>query len=389
MARGHRVSVITTFPHYERFRIWDQYRGKVAERSDYKGMDVLRLWVYASGTKQRMLHRLLSYLSFCALATVAGIISRRRYDVIFCTNGSFFSGVVASAIRMFRGIPFVYNVQDLYPETPVAAGQLRSKPAIAILERIERFMYHVAAHVSVITPSFCSNLLGKGVPPHKVSSIPNWVDTDVIRPLRKDNPFSRQHGLADKFVISHAGNVGYVYDLDTLLDAAALLSDYQELVFLIVGDGVAKPALEQKASLLGLANVHFLPFQPNECLPWLRAASDVQVSLYRRRAASYSMPSKIYEIMASGRPLLASAERGSDLRSLVESTGCGVCVEPEDARGLSNAILRLYRDPGAREQMAQHGRLLAVERYSTRVVVEQYEALLDGVAAQGRRTGGR
>jgi colanic acid biosynthesis glycosyl transferase WcaI len=372
---GHEVTVITAFPHYEKFEVWPEYRGRLARRDTHNGVDVLRLWVYASGAKQRMIHRLLSYLSFNALAAIAGLLSRKPFDVVLCPNGSFFTGIAGSVVAWPRGIPVVYNVQDLYPDVPVRAGQLRNRRAIAALEKIERFMYGAAAHVTVIAPAFRENLLGKGVPAEKVSVIPNFVDTEFIRPLPKDNDFSRRHGLAHKFVISHAGNLGYVYDLETLLDAAALLRDERDIEFLIVGDGVAKGGLERKARALGLPNVRFLPFQPREQLPWLRATSDVQVSLYRRGAASDSLPSKIYEIMASGRPLLASAERDSDVWRLVGETQCGVCVEPESAAQLAEAILALYGDPERREAMALRGRRHAEESYSRQVVVERYHDL--------------
>lgn len=380
MAYGHEVSVITTFPHYEKFRVWDEYRGKLAERSQYKGMDVLRLYVYTSGSKQRMIRRLLSYLSFNALAAIAGLLSRRSFDVILCTNGSFFTGISASIIGRPRGIPFIYNVQDLYPETPVKAGQLRNRQAIAILEKLERFMYRKATHITVISPSFRDNVLAKGVPAEKVFVIPNFVDTDFIQPLPKVNDFSQRYGLADKFVITHAGNLGYVYDLDTLLDAAALLAPQKDILFLIVGDGVAKPDLERKAQALKLENVRFLPFQPHESLPWLRASCDVQVSLYKKGSANYSMPSKVYEIMASGRPLLASADVNSDVWKLVEATHCGICVEPEDAEQLAEAILTLYRDPSLRNAMAQQGRQYAEQSYSKQVVVSRYHELLQQIA---------
>jgi colanic acid biosynthesis glycosyl transferase WcaI len=378
---GHEVSVVTSFPHYEKFRIWPEYRGKLAQRAQDNGIDVTRLYVYASGSKQRMLHRLLSYLSFNALATVAGLFSRRTYDLILCTNGSFFTGIAASIIGLAHGIPFVYNVQDLYPDVPVRAGQLRNRHAIAALASIERRMYRAAAHVTVIAPSFRDNLLGKGVPAQKVSVIPNFVDTEFIRPLPKVNDFSQQHGLADRFVVSHAGNLGFVYDLRTLLEAAALLAAERDILFLIVGDGVAKPDLKRKAQQLNLRNVRFMPFQPSASLPWLRAASDVQVSLYKRGSANASLPSKIYEIMASGRPLLASADRESEVWRLVGDTQCGVCVEPEDAGQLAQAILTLYRDPALREAMSRRGRQHAVQSYSRQVVVDRYHDLFQRIAA--------
>ena len=380
-ARGHQVSVLTSFPHYEKFRVWDEYRGKLAERGSYNGMDVLRLYVYASGTKQRMTHRLLSYLSFCGMATLAGIFSRKSYDIILCTNGSFFSGIAAFLIGRAKGIPFVYNVQDLYPQTPVMAGQLRSRNAIAVLEKIERFMYRHAARVSVITPSFRDNIVAKGIAPDKISVIPNFVDTAFIKPLPKDNPFSQRYGLSNKFVITHAGNIGYVYDLETLLEAAVQVRHVPNIEFLIVGDGVMRPRLMEKAASLGLSNVRFLPFQPYESLPWLRATCDVQVALYRQGSARYSMPSKVYEIMASGQPLLVSADVTSDVWRLVEDAGCGICVEPNDADKLAASILRLYADPALRVAMGQRGREQAEQHYSREAVVGLYQDLLHRVAA--------
>lgn len=385
LGQGHQVSVITTFPHYEKFRVWEEYRGKLFERGTYEGMDVTRLYVYASGNKQNMIERLLSYLSFAALATLFGVFSRKKYDVILCTNGSFFSGIAAHMIATAKGIPFVYNVQDLYPETPVMAGQLRSRFAISVLEKIERFMYRKAAHISVITRSFRDNISAKGISPTKISIVPNFVETSFIKPLPKVNPFSQQLGLADKFVVAHAGNVGYVYDLEGLLDAAALVKHQPDIHFLIVGDGVMRPKLEEKARKLGLSNVSFLPFQPHESLPWLRATCDVQVALYRQGSSRYSMPSKVYEIMASGRPLLASADVNSDVWRLIDDTGCGICVEPHDPEKLAASILRLYGDRSLRDAMGERGRQQAEQHYSRDVIVALYGDLLERVAAAEAR----
>ena len=390
LEHGHQVSVITTFPHYEKFSVWDEYRGKLSERRRHRGMDVLRLYVHARGEKQRMWNRLLSYVSFNVLATIAGLLSRHRYDVILCTNGSFFSGLTAAVIGGAKRIPFVLNVQDLYPDVPVVTGQLPEGRAVAILRRLERLMYRAADHIAVISPAFERNLLAKGVPADKISVVPNFVDTDFIRPLPRENDFAAQHGLGGKFVVMHAGNIGYVYDLDTLLDAAALLTDEPDIVFVLVGDGVVKPHLEARVRRAGLANVRFLPFQPREQLPWLRATADVQVSLYKHGSAGNSMPSKVYEIMASGRPLLASAEEGSDVWNLVAETQCGLCVQPEQAEQLAAAILRLYRDPRLSCEMGERGRARAVQQYASDAVVKQYERLLRrSVARRGARRGRR
>ncbi len=385
VARGHEVRVVTTFPHYERFRVWDEYRGKLMERSRYQGMDVLRLAVLTPGSKQRMTNRLVSYLSFNAGATLAGWLARRPVDVILSPNGSFFSGVTAFLTGAPRGIPYVFNVQDLYPEAFVHAGRLKSRAAIGTLQRIARFMYRQAAHVTVITPAFREHLLAAGVPAEKVSVVPNFVDTEFIKPLPKDNAEARRLDLAGRFVVCHAGNLGYVYDLGTLLDAAAILREHGDILFLIVGDGTVKPELERRAQALSLPNVRFLPFQPREALPGLRAACDVHVSLYRNGQGRFSMPSKVYEIMACGRPLLATADPASDVVRLVRETECGLAVRPGDAHALAETVLTLYRDPQLRKAMGCRGRREAETKYTVEVAAGRYQTILQDVVEVARQ----
>jgi colanic acid biosynthesis glycosyl transferase WcaI len=377
---GHEVTVVTAFPHYEHFRIWDEYRGKLVERRRENGIDIIRLYTYASG-KKNMVNRLVSYLTFNTLASLFSVLSRKQWDVILCPNGSFFTGLTAWLVDRVKSVAFVYNVQDLYPEVPIRAGQLHNRYAIATLRALENFMYKKAAHITVISQPMLENLVSKGVVPEKITVIPNFVDTEFIRPLPKDNNFARQNGLADKFVVTHAGNLGYVYDLETLLETAAALSARKDILFLIVGNGVAKASLEKKAQDLKLNNVRFMPFQPHEDLPWLRAASNVQVSLYKNGAANESFPSKVYEIMASGRPLLASSDSGSGVESLVKTAECGVCVRPGSAKHLADAILKLHDDPALWAKMGQRGRRYAEQNYSKQVAVTRYNELLHKVVA--------
>ena len=184
-------------------------------------MDITRTYVYANGNKQSMLNRLLSYLSFNG----AGDCRWRARHVAATTSFCAATGRSSAAWRRrligrVKGAPFIYNVQDLYPETPVQAGQISNTMVIAALEKLERFMYAQAAHVASSRRRSATTCSRKNVPVDKVATIPNFVDMDFIRPYPKDNAFSREHGLTEKFVVTHAGNLGYVYDLDALLDVA-------------------------------------------------------------------------------------------------------------------------------------------------------------------------
>lgn len=378
-ALGHTVDVLTTFPHYQGFRIEPAFRGRLFAQEEGEGGTITRVWTFASGNKQRMLHRLANYLSFNALATIHGWFRQREYDVVLANSGSFFTGVTAWLLGLLRRTPFIYLVQDIYPDVPVRAGQLRSAAAIAGLSRIERFMYDKAAHITVISNEQRATLEAKGVAAHKLTLIPNFVDPAFIRPLPKDNELGRRLGLTDHFVVAHAGNLGYAYDFDSLLKVARRLVQHQDMTFLIVGDGVRRAELADTIQREAMPNVRMLPYQPEAELPWLRASVDVHVSLYNKGSISSSLPSKIYEIMASGRPAVVSAERGSDLYQLLTSTGCGICIEPEDADQLYSAILALYQDRAQAELLGRRGREAAVRSYSAEAAVNAYAALIDKV----------
>jgi colanic acid biosynthesis glycosyl transferase WcaI len=326
---------------------------------------------------------MLNSLTFSMMAAFFGLFRVRRRDIVFTTNGSLFAGLAGFFLATFKGGKFIYNVQDLYPEVPIIQGHLRKRRSIWLFSRVQRTMYGLADHISVITPSFKSNLMAKGVDEDKISTIPNFVDVGFIRPTAKSNGFSRTHLLEDKFVVSHSGSMGYVYDLDMLIEAAQRLRDDDDVMFVFVGDGVHKRRLQKRADALQLVNVCFLPFQPYRDLPRIRGASDVQVALYRTAAATYSMPHKVYEIMASGRPILASAEQGSDLEQLVNDCECGFCVNPGDTDGLVAAITKLKENPALAEDMGRTGRQRAETTYSKSIVVDAYEELFRGQTGDG------
>jgi colanic acid biosynthesis glycosyl transferase WcaI len=373
---GHTVDILTTFPHYESFKIEPQFRGKLFANEAVAGGRVLRVWAFASGQKQRMPHRLANYLSFNAVGVVAEAFTRDAHDIVLANSGSFFTGVTAWLLGGLRRTPFIYNVQDIYPDVPVRLGQLRSRTAIRGLAKVERFMYRRAAHVTVISQQQRRVLEGKGVPAEKLSVIPNFVDTSFILPLPKDNLLSRRLGLHDKFVVAYAGNLGYAYDFDSLLQVAARLRAYPDIVLLIIGDGVRRTELQEFITREELSNVRMLPFQPESELPLMRASVDVQLSLYTTGAAQSSLPSKIYEIMASGRPAIVSAERATDLYDLINTTRCGIMIEPNSPDQLHAAVMRLHQDRAYAALLGERGRAAAVSNFSTEAAVEAYASLL-------------
>jgi colanic acid biosynthesis glycosyl transferase WcaI len=308
---------------------------------------------------------------------------RNRWDIVLCPNGSFSTGVCAWVLRNLKRAPFIYNVQDIYSDVPARAGPSGSRYGATALAAMENVLYRKATHITVTTPAMRRTLVEKRVPENKISVIPNFADTEFIRPLPRDNDFAREHGLSGQFVIAYAGYLGYASDLIMLIKAAHILRGNRNLLFLIAGNGVAKAELRREAADLQLDNLRFMPLPPRETLPWLRASSDVHVSLYRRGAATDSISSHIYEIMASGRPLIAAAEEGSAVDQTVSTAHCGICITPGEAEDLALAIVQLYHDPALCARMGESGRWYAEKYHSKQTAVEQYDQLLRRVSANG------
>jgi len=374
-ALGHQITVITSMPHYDAGRIWDEYRGKLIQCDRHGPINVYRLYLYVPNDRGRFLGRLLNYASFNTLSAVTGTLVR-QHDIVLVPSPPLTNGLSADLISRLRRIPFVYNVQDIWPDVVIRAGVMTNPRTIAFFRGLERYVYRRAAAVTVISEGFRQNLLAKGVSSSKIKVIPNFFDTEFVRPLPRHNSFSSDNRLDDKFVVLFAGNVGYSQGLETVLDAAQQLTDLQDLLFLIVGNGVAKAGLETYAQERGLQNVCFLPFQPHEVLPKMYASSDICLVPLRKGFTNESVPCKVFTIMASGRPMIASVDEGSDTWELVEQAQCGLCVPPENPHALAKAIRTLCADPALRERLGRNGREHVVQHYTRQVVARQYHALL-------------
>ncbi|HMA53594.1 MAG TPA: glycosyltransferase family 4 protein, partial [Acidobacteriota bacterium] len=231
---GHQITVVTSFPHYDQNRIPKRYRGRLWSKERSGDLSICRLYLYVPKRKTGFIGRLANYASWNLLSTLAGIMAK-KFDLLFVPSPPLTNGAAGYAVSRIRGIPYVYNVQDIYPDIAVRLGVLKNKPMIGAFGRLERFVYRKAAAVSVLSEGFRSNLLAKGVPDRKIHVIPNFADTEFIRPLARRNRLSASLGLDDRFVVLYAGNIGLSQGLEAVLDAAVLLKDHPDIVFLIVG----------------------------------------------------------------------------------------------------------------------------------------------------------
>jgi colanic acid biosynthesis glycosyl transferase WcaI len=380
MAKGHSVTVLTTCPHYNRDeeaeaaqplkRRW----GPLLKCSTFHGAEVLHTMMPQKS--KGVWRRILAWMGFHAISTVAGMAIPRRVNVIITPSPPLTIGLSAWLLGLFHRCPYVYNVQEIYPDIAIRLGALKNGFAARVLFRLERFVYDHAARITVIAPNMRENLLAKGTPPEKVEVIPNFVDLNQLSPVPKDNPFSRDHGLVDYFVVAYAGNMGPAQGLETLVDAAALLRERGEIKFLFMGNGTLQDTLRESIEARGLQNVVFLPYQPYSVMPMAYGASDLNVVPLAATTGGDALPSKIYRIMACARPVLAITERGSDLANLVESVGCGFCCQPGNAALLAETILAAYEARDGLASLGAAGRTCVEQKYSRLAVTGRYEELV-------------
>lgn len=383
-ALGHTVTVLTTTPHYnvepearERqplARMW----GGLLYHSTYNDIPVYHAAIPVKGS--RVSARLLDYLRFHLISALAGLLKLKPFDLILAPSPPLTIGLEAWFLSLVKRAPFIYNVQEIYPDVAVSLGVLKNPRVIAWMERLERFTYARASVVSVISEKFRLRLLQKGVPPAKLRVIPNFVDTTFASPGERRNPFSAAHHLDGRFVVLYAGNIGLTQGFETILAAARQLQDIPDLTFLIVGDGTRRAWLEAELARDPAHNVRLLPYQPRSAVPNLYATGDLCLVPLKKGTAQETFPSKIYTIMASGRPVLVSADPGSELEAIVEQSGCGWAVPPDDADRMAGAIREAYANRQEAATRGANGRAYVVAHYSRQAVVQQYDALIREVA---------
>ncbi len=380
---GHQVTVFTTTPHYNedadaeaaqpRRRFW----GRLLQTSDYRGMRVYHAWMPRKG--RSVVLRLLAWIWFHLVSTLAAVVLARRPSVILVPSPPLTAGVSAWILGRLRSVPFVYNVQEIYPDIAINLGALKNATAIQVMYALERFVYRRARSITVIAPRMRDRLLEKGVPPGKVMVIPNFVDLTDLSPRPKDNPFSRAHGVHDKFVVSYAGNLGPAQGLECFVDVAALLRDQPELRLLLIGDGMLAEPLRARAAAQRLSNLLVIPYQPYSTVPDIYGASDVCVVAQATATGSDAIPSKVYRIMACERPIVAATDRRSDLAQLIREAHAGVVIPAESADALATAVRDAVSDPERWRRRGAAGRAYVAEHYSRETISRQYETLLKGV----------
>jgi colanic acid biosynthesis glycosyl transferase WcaI len=372
--RGHQVRVITAMPWYPASEIDPDYRGKWFLTEERNGVKIQRCYVWVS--KERgFRHRALFELSFMGLSFIQAL-NGWKPDVILLTIPGLPVCLPAALVGWIYRVPIVLNLQDILPDAAVHVGLITNPKLIKIFEKLEQFAYRIAKKITVIAEGFTQNLLTKGVNREKIVEIANWVDVNFIQPLPKENnPFRQSYHLEDKFIVLYSGNIALTQPLETLIDAAAQLTDFPDIQIIIVGKKEALERLQKYAQQQKADNVLLLPFQPREKLPEMLAAADVAMVMQKENVIAFNMPSKIQVLLASGRGIIASVPDTGTAASAIRQSGGGMVIPPENAESLAKTILELYKNPEKAVKLGEKGRQYAEQEYSFEIALNRYEAL--------------
>jgi colanic acid biosynthesis glycosyl transferase WcaI len=377
--RGHEVRVLTGFPNYPGGKIYPGYRVQFWQHEEIEGMKVLRVPLYPSHDRSA-LGRVLNYASFAISATMLGLLMIPKVDVVYVYHPPGTIGLPALAFQWLRGVPCVYDVQDLWPDTLSATGMVRNGLLLGLAGGWSNFIYQNMTHVTVLSPGFKMRLIERGVAPNKISVIYNWSpDAGGSDPLAL--PDEEQRLLAGRFNVIFAGNLGAAQGLDTVLAAAELLQPaHPNVQFVFVGEGLDFARLRAAVALRKLTNVLFLPRRPPAGMAAMFAEGAVLlVHLRPDPLFEITIPSKTQAYLAAGRPVLMAVS--GDAANLVKRAKAGLSCEPGNATKLAESVARLYAMPaGEREALGDNGRLFYEEHLAMRQGVDAFVILFKRVA---------
>lgn len=348
-------------------------------RDRHGGVDIVRVAATSLG-KRTLLHRATDYASFY-VASAATLATVPRHDVVLALTTPPLIAASGLVAKWLKGSRLVYWVQDLYPEIAVAMRALRpgSLPARA-MSAVSRAVLRRADAVVALGEEMRARCIAAGAFAERTHVIPNWSDGDGVRPVPHDRNALRPALAGDApFVAMYSGNMGRVHDLETLLAAARLLRDRPEITFVFAGDGAKRWMVEAAAQ--ELPNVRLAPYQPRERLAEALSAADVHLVTLSRDMEGLAEPSKLYGIMAAGRPTLYVGPEQAEVARTVEREGCGRCVANGDASGLADALVALAADPGAREEMSVRARLALEARYQRSVATRRFAELVTAIGS--------
>ena len=377
---GAKVTVVTTEPNFPAGKLFPGYRNRLFQREWMDGVETIRVWTYITAN-EGFVRRTLDYLSFMVSGFLVSLFLRRP-DVIVSTSPQFFTACAAYVLSLFKRRPFVFELRDLWPDSIVAVGAMKHSASIRALKRLEYYLYRKAARIVSVTYSFKSVLAGNGIPPEKIVVVRNGADLVGFSPGAKPDDLVRRHRLEGKFVAAYIGTIGMAHGLGTVLDAAERMRTNERVAFVVVGDGAERKLLEDQARRRGLENVTFVgAVGKEEVIRYWRLADVALVLLRDRPVFRHVLPSKIFEAMATARPIILGVLGES--ADLLLAAQAGVVFPPEDAAALAEAVAALAGAPERAAEMGRRGRQFVEAELDRDKLAASMLEELRAVAARG------
>lgn len=374
--QGHEVHVLTCVPNHPAGRIYPGYRNRLLAHETVEGIQVHRV-LTVPAANAGFVGRSANYFFYMLMATVMAPFLPRA-DVVVSTSPQFLCGLAGYLVSRLKRVPWVLEIRDLWPESIVTVGAMKENWVTRLLGRLESFAYRKADAIVSVTESFVPHISARGGA-GKVTVITNGVDLDFYTPATDGARLATEFGVDNRFVAAYVGTHGMAHGLEVILRAAERLRDDSNIAFLLAGDGAEREQLIRERDRMCLGNVFIVGQQSKDRMPGIWALTDVSLVLLRKRPTFESViPSKIFEAMAMAKPIVLGV-RGESQR-IVEASGGGLCIEPENDAELAEAVRQLAADPGRARALGAAGRRYVAENYDRRVLAGRFEALLARIA---------
>jgi colanic acid biosynthesis glycosyl transferase WcaI len=383
VSRGFEVEVITGFPNYPGGILYDGYRVKFIQKEVIDGVLVTRVPLFPSHDKSK-LGRIFNYLSFAFSSLIYGLFFSKRADVIYAYHPPLTVGISALIIKLFRQVPVVLDIQDMWPDTLKATGMISNPRLLGFVSKVCNLIYSSVTKIVVLSPGFKNLLINRGVPDSKIEIIYNWADEKALRNTTSETP--KELDSIEGFKVLFAGNVGQAQGLNVILDAALILKDeVPKLHFFVLGRGLKLDDLKKRANELNLDNVHFLPAVGMDKVgSFLVSADALLIHLNSDPLFEITIPGKTQAYMAVGKPIIMGVS--GDASNLVSRADCGVFFEPEKSAALAEAVKGLMLlDPSDIQRLGENAERFYDENLSVKVGIDSFVQVFNEVVYMGQR----
>ena len=384
--RGHKVDIITALPFYPQWKVHKEYKDKGFLKEVRNKVNVYRVPIYVPQKvtgETRVLHE----LSF-NLKSLRYWFSNffRAHDVVIGICPPLQVGIYPYLYQFFRKRPFIFHIQDLQVDAAKQLGLIKNKKLLSAIEKTEKFLFAKATIVSTISEGIKRKIIEKGISEDKIFLLPNWVDTEFIKPLSKEESLKKEFAFKDTDkIILYSGNIGEKQGLEIVINVAEKLKERKNVYFVFCGEGAAKERLVKMANEKGLSNVKFFPLQPYEKLPRLLAMADIHLVIQKRAASDLVMPSKLTGILAAGGFAIVTADGGTNLYDVVKNNQIGIVTKPEDSGALYETIVYCLDNFSQIEDIKSKARQYAEEHLNKDRILKRFEKLVEGLV-DGLRT---